>query len=105
MGTLALSPFAWIVRLLHRDRHKVWALREDAVANLTLMQIIESNLEGDAKNELWLRLFDHHDKRGSANLIADWNRADTDSGNSPGGVVRDIVNRFTPGDKGGGGDS
>ena len=98
MGTLVLTPFAWIVRMLNRDKHKYWVLREDALANLTLMQIIESNLKWDIKRELWLQLFDHHDKRGSAHLIADWNRAETDSSNNPGGVVRDIVNRFSPGD-------
>ena len=94
MGTMVLSPLVWIIRMLNRDKYKYWALREDANTSLTLMRIIEVN---PAMGEnLWTRLFEHHDKRGSANLIADWNRADTD-----GGVFRDIVNRFNSGDKDG----
>ena len=80
IGTLVLSPLAWAIRILNRDKHKYWVLREDAAANLNLLRIIET---GHKKREdLWLQLFDHHDKRGSANLIADWNRADTSGGNS-----------------------
>ena len=92
MGTLVLTTLAWIVRILNRDKHKYWVLREDALANLTLMQIIESNLKSDIKRKLWLQLFDHHDKRGSARLIADWNHSDTSGNNftinSGGGGIR-----------------
>ena len=92
MGTLVLTTLAWIVRILNRDKHKYWVLREDALANLTLMLIIESNLKSDIKRKLWLQLFDHHDKRGSARLIADWNHSDTSGNNftinSGGGGIR-----------------
>ena len=97
MGTLALSPVAWIIRMLNRDRHKYWVLREDAAANRNLLRIIET---GHSKREdLWLQLFDHHDKRGSAHLIADWNRADSTGGNSV--SVQDILNLVKPGGGGG----
>ena len=96
IGTLALSPLAWVIRMLNRDKHKYWVLREDAAANLNLLRVIET---GHAKREdLWLQLFDHHDKRGSAHLIADWNRADNTGGNSV--SVQDIINLVKPGDKG-----
>ena len=96
MGTLVLSPLVWIIRMLNRDKHKYWALREDALANLTLVRIIKSD---ERKREnLWLQLFDHYDKRSSAHLIADWNRADT-GGNSV--SVQDILNLVKPGGKSG----
>ena len=95
VGTLALSPLVWIIRMLNRDKHKYWALREDAVANLNLVRIIKSSEE---KEKLWLQLFDHYDKRGSAHLIADWNRADTGDNSVS---VQDILNLVKPGGKGG----
>ena len=93
MGTLVLSPLAWVIRMLNRDKHKYWALREDARANLTLAKIITSNPA--LRKELSESLFDHHDKRGSANLIADWNRADTDNSNSV--SVQDILSILNSG--------
>ena len=79
IGTLVLSPLAWAIRMLNRDKHKYWVLRQDAAANLNLLRIIET---GDEKREdLWLQLFDHHDKRSSAHLIADWNHSDGSSNN------------------------
>ena len=86
MGTLVLSPLVWVIRMLNRDKHKYWVLREDAVANINLLRIIETG--HNKREDLWLQLFDHYDKRGSANLIADWNRADTGGNNftiKPGG--------------------
>ena len=80
MGTLVLSPLVWIIRMLNRDKHKYWALREDALANLMLVRIIKSD-EGRSE-KLWLQLFDHYDKRGSAHLIADWKHSDTSGGNN-----------------------
>ena len=86
MGTLVLSPLVWVIRMLNRDKHKYWVLREDAVANINLLRIIETG--HNKREDLWLQLFDHYDKRGSANLIADWNRTDTGGNNftiKPGG--------------------
>ena len=80
MGTLVLSPLVWIIRMLNRDKHKYWALREDALANLMLVRIIKSD-EGRSE-KLWLQLFDHYDKRGSAHLIADWKHSDTSGDNN-----------------------
>ena len=95
-GTLLLFPLGWRIRMLNRDKHKYWALREDADAKIKMARIILINPA--LQKELIVKLFDHHDKRGSANLIADWDRADTGDGNSPVGVFRDIVNRINPGD-------
>ena len=80
MGSLVLSPLVWYLRMLNRDKQRYLVLREDARANLTLARIIKTN--PGIHKELSARLFDHHDKRGSANLIAEWNRADT-SGDNP----------------------
>ena len=96
MGTLALSPLAWVIRMLNRDKHKYWVLREEAAANLNLLRIIETGYR--KREDLWLQLFDHYDKRGSANLIADWDRADTDSNSVS---VQDILNLVKPGGKSG----
>ena len=89
MGSLVLSPLVWYLRMLNRDKQRYLVLREDARANLTLARIIRTN--PDIHNELSVKLFDHHDKRGSANLIADWNRADI-GGDTP-VSVGNIINR------------
>ena len=89
MGSLALSPLVWYLRMLNRDKQRYLVLREDARANLTLARIIRTNPY--IRKELLAQLFDHHDKRGSANLIAEWNRADT-SGDNP-VSVENIINR------------
>ena len=94
MGSLALSPLVWYLRMLNRDKQRYLVLREDARANLTLAKIIRTNPY--IRKELLAQLFDHHDKRGSANLIADWNRANI-SGDNP-VSVENILNR---GDKSG----
>ena len=87
MGTLVLSPLAWVIRMLNRDKHKYWVLREDARSNRDLLRIIETG--GSEREDLWRQLFDHYDKRGSAHLIADWNHSDGGGGNNftinPGG--------------------
>ena len=95
MGSLVLSPLVWYLRMLNRDKQRYLVLREDARANLTLARIIKTN--PGIHKELSARLFDHHDKRGSANLIAEWNRADTGGDNPV--SVENIINR---GDKSGG---
>ena len=80
MVTLALSPLAWVIRMLNRDKHKYWVLREDAAATRKMVLIIQA---GHRKREdLWLQLFDHHDKRGGAHLIADWKHSDTSGGDN-----------------------
>ena len=98
MGTMVLSPLVWIIRMLNRDKHKYWALREDANTNLTLMRIIEVNPK--TRENLWARLFDHHASRGSVHPMTTWDRADKGGGNSL-VSVQDIINRLKPGDKGG----
>ena len=97
MGTLVLSPLAWAIRMLTRDKHKYWVLREEAAATLNLLRIIETGHQ--KREDLWMQLFDHYDKRGSANLIADWNRTDTSGGNSS-VSLHDIVSLLS-GNKGG----
>ena len=85
-----LSPLVWYLRMLNRDKQRYLVLREDARANLTLARIIKSS-DSDIRKKLSAKLFDHHDKRGSANLIADWNRADTGGDNPV--SVGNIINR------------
>ena len=89
MGSLVLSPLVWYLRMLNRDKQRYLVLREDARANLTLARIIKTN--PGIHKELSAKLFDHHDKRGSANLIADWNRADTGGDNPV--SIQNIPNR------------
>ena len=101
MGTLLLSPLVWIIRMLNRDKHKYWALREDALANLSLARIIKSNLP--LRQKLSERLFDHHSKRNNVDIIIDGNRADTDGGIfvSVQDIAKEIIKRFNLGGKGG----
>ena len=92
MGTLLLSPLVWVIRMLNRDKHKYWALREDALASLTLARIIKSN--PTLRKKLSERLFDHHNKRGNASLMVDWNRSSTD-GNNPiiaQDIAKEVIN-------------
>ena len=95
MGSLVLFPLVWHIRMLNRDKHKYWALREDAEAKEIMATIADGN--PDHYKELLMRLFDHYDKRGSAHLIADWSRADTSGGNS----IVSVDSVLKPGDKGG----
>ena len=104
MGTLLLSPLVWIIRMLNRDKNKCWALREDALANISLAsRIIKGN--PTLRKELSERLFDHHDKRNNVSIIIDGNRADTDGGIfvSAQDIAKEFIKRFKSGDKGGGG--
>ena len=87
--SLVLFPVVWRIRMLNRDKHKYWALREDAEAKEILATIADGN--PDHRKELLMRLFDHYDKRGSANIIADWNRADTGGDNPV--SVENIISR------------
>ena len=92
--SLVLFPIVWHIRMLNRDKHKYWALREDAESKKILATIADGNPA--YYKELLMRLFDHYDKRGSANIIADWNRADSGGDNPV--SVENIINR---GDKSG----
>ena len=101
MGSLVLSPLIWYIRILSHDKRKYWALREDARANLALTLIIKSN--PGLRTELSGRFFEHHSKRGSANLIINGNRADTNDNILVGvqDIAKEVANRLKPGDKGG----
>ena len=94
MGSLVLFPLVWHIRMLNRDKHKYWALREDAEAKEILATIADGN--PDHYKELLMLLFGHYDKRGSASIIADWSRADSGGDNPV--SVENIINR---GDKSG----
>ena len=94
MGSLVLFPLVWHIRMLNRDKHKYWALREDAESKEILATIADGN--PDHYKELLMLLFGHYDKRGSASIIADWSRADSGGDNPV--SVENIINR---GDKSG----
>ena len=76
MATLVLSPVVWSIRILNRNINKVWALRENAYTNSILTSLINtgSDKDSDAKKKLVAEYFDHHDKRGSAQLIMEGER-------------------------------
>ncbi|MGI9348069.1 MAG: hypothetical protein ACR2PV_08780, partial [Gammaproteobacteria bacterium] len=71
LPTLVLSPVVWFIRILNRNINKIWALRENAYTNsiLTLLINAGSDKDSDAKKKLIAEYFDHHDKRGSAQLV------------------------------------
>ena len=93
---IVFAPLILHIHALRRSKNRHLHLLEEARRNLRaekrrgLLQAELSDLE-----------VGHDDKRGNENQNADWNRADTDGGNSPASVVRDIVNRLNPFDKGG----
>ena len=78
MATLVLSPVVWFIRILNRNINKVWALRENAYTNsiLTLLINAGSDKDSEDKKKLIAKYFDHHDKRGSAQLIMDGERGE-----------------------------
>lgn len=65
---LATSPIIWAVRILIRQKARHFALSENAYAN-QLMVLILSQAADIHKAELMHKLFDHHDRRGTAQLI------------------------------------
>ena len=76
MVTLVLSPVVWFIRILNRNINKIWALRENAYTNsiLTLLINTGSDKDSEVRKKLTAEYFDHHDKRGSAQLIMDGER-------------------------------
>ena len=100
MVSLALSTLIWHIRMLNLDKHKYWALREDALANLTLARIVTST---GLRKELLERLFDHHLKRSSTHPINNSKHADTDSGSpiNAQDIAKEIFKLIKPGDKDG----
>ena len=86
MATLILSPVAWYIRILNRRIEKLWALEEHSYSNYQLVTQLVTAKDGDPdiKKELLKKFFDHHDKRGSSHLIADWDRpTEKDSNDTP----------------------
>ena len=100
MVSLALSTLIWHIRMLNLDKHKYWALREDALANLTLARIITST---GLRKELLERLFDYHAKRSSVHPINDSKRADIDSGTpiNAQDIAKEVFKLIKLGDKDG----
>ena len=78
MATLVLSPVVWSIRILNRNINKLWALREDAYTNFILTSLINAGSDKDSeiKKKLIAEYFDHHDKRGSAQLVMDGERGE-----------------------------
>ena len=87
-----LSPQFWRIRMLNRDKHKYWALREDAYTKGVLANLID--VEPEVRKELIGKFFDHHDKRGSAQLIADWARRE--NGGDGESAVNSVKNYLKP---------
>ena len=92
LGVLVLSPQFWRIRMLNRDKHKYWALREDAYTKGVLANLID--VEPEVRKELIGKFFDHHDKRGSAQLIADWARRE--NGGDGESAVNSVKNYLKP---------
>ena len=76
LATLMLSPVVWSIRILNRNINKIWALRENAYTNsiLTLLINTGSDKDSEVRKKLTAEYFDHHDKRGSAQLIMEGER-------------------------------
>ena len=90
VGTLILSPLAWNLRVLRQEIREESILREDAHTNYVL-SIHMNNSRFNAPNiheDLLKQFFDHHDKRGSAQLIASLGRP-TEKSND--GIVQTIT--------------
>ena len=86
MVTLILSPVAWYIRIFNRRIEKLWALEEHSHSNYLLFAHLNTAKDDDPdiRKELLKKFFDHHDKRGSSQLIADWDRpTEKDSNDTP----------------------
>ena len=93
MVTLILSPIAWKIRILNRRIEKLWALEEHSYSNYQLVTQLTAtkNDDPDIRKELLKKFFDHHDKRGSSQLIADWDRTTEKDSND--NIIQTIANR------------
>ena len=91
--TLILSPMAWRIRILNRKIEKLWALEEHSYSNSQLSAQLNECSDDDPniRKELLKKFFDHHDKRGSSQLIADWDRPTEKDSND--NIVQTIANR------------
>ena len=96
--TLMLSPIIWFIRILNRRIEKLWALEEHSYSNYQLISqlLTAKDNDPDIKKELLKKFFDHHDKRGSSQLIADWDRTTEKDSND--NIIQTITNR-TPKEK------
>ena len=92
-SSLLLSPLVWIIRIVNRRIEKLWALEEDAHANFILAHELDlQRTNPNVNHDLVRQFFDHHDKRGSAQLIADWKDSD-EKGIS---IVERVREKLTP---------
>lgn len=66
---LATSPIVWLVRILNREQTRHLALREDAYANRLMNRLLFQQPQNQHMEKLIQKYFDHHDLRGSAQLI------------------------------------
>lgn len=66
---LATSPIIWLARIFNREQTRHLALREKAYANRLMNRLLFQQPRGAHMEELVKKFFDHHDLRGSAQLI------------------------------------
>ena len=98
VGTLMLSPFIWVLRVIRQEIKEESILREDAHTNYVLSVHMNNSRFNAPKihEDLLKQFFDHHDKRGSAQLIASLYRP-TDKSNDS--VVQNIMGYATKAEK------
>ena len=91
VGTLILSPLAWNLRVLRQEVRDLSILIEDAHTNYVLIHYMTKqrpNISDEIYGKLLKKFFDHHDKRGSAQLIASLSRPAEKSSD---GIVQTIT--------------
>ena len=100
VGTLILSPLAWNLRTLRQEIREASILREDAHTNYVLIHYMTerySNVSDEIYGELLKQFFEHHDKRSSAQTIADLDRPVKKSDSD--GIVQNIMGYATKAEK------
>ena len=91
LATLVLSPLVWWIRIVVRDKYKIWALREDARSKRVLTMITRF-AKGDYK-EVILKLLEYHGTNSSANLVLDGQREAKSGGENIVNIIRDATKK------------
>ena len=86
---LTSSPIIWAVRIANWGRIRHFALRENAYAN-KLMTLLMNDRPQNERAELAKKFFDHHDLRGSPQLILGV-EAEKKTDNATGQVINHII--------------
>lgn len=95
---LFTSPIIWAIRILNREKTRHFVLRENAYAHRLMNRLLFDKPKDEHGKEMAKKFFDHHDQRGTAQVIIALEKGQKpDDGG--GGAVEQVVNTAKEGAK------